>query len=458
MKQIITAILFVLSTALVAQKNPVEWQFYSKDLANNEYILYFKAKVEQGWYIYSQEIKETPPIPTTVRIDRSASYTIIGDVDERGKLIDEYDEMLDKNIKKYADQVTFIAKVKSNSNEPVLVNGLVEYMSCDHEKCLPPTKKKFQFRLSPSTTNSPIVIRKDTGIPTTTIASKNYSSSTYIASESTLNIPEAGVIQLATYGTQDASSSELNSMKGLPQQTISNNDRTTELEKSDYMVAANVMKYFRKGQEEQEKRLLAQKAAAEQKEAERKRAEEVQKAEEERRKAMEVIEPPVDWAFQMISQGEGVYELAATVKLADGWYIYAQNNEGDGPAPTQITFEPTNGVMFLEDKVTEVGNLRSEHDKVFDKQVNRYANEVSFRRKVKFVENKPVNGTIRFMTASDSQYLMPTTLNFTYNENAEAVLPVKKTIAGWWWVLGVIALALVGLSYALTFVDNKKNK
>lgn len=455
MKKIIATVLYIISTVLAAQTHPVEWQFYSKDLPNNEYVLYFKAKIDKGWYIYSQQITETPPIPTTVHFDKNSTYSLIGKVEEKGKLIDEYDEMLEKNIKKYGDQVTFIATVRSNSGEPVLVNGVVEYMSCDHEKCLPPTKKKFQFKLLPTASTSTFALSKRELGSDKPVAAKSYSTGTYIMPESTLNIPASGPIHLAPYNTQDVSDKELNAMKALPVQNISNDDRTTDLESSEYMVAANVMKYFPKGKKEQEKQLLAQKMAARQLADERKRAEEA-KAEEKRQKETVVTEPPVDWSFSMLSQGEGIYELTANVKIADGWYLYSQNNSGDAPAPTTITFEPVKGVEFLDAAVGEVGNLRTELDTLFGKQVNRYSNEVTFKRRVKFIENHPVHGSVKFMTTNDHQYLMPTTVSFVYNENAEAVLPVKKTAAGWWWAMGAAALALMSLSYALTFWGNSK--
>lgn len=196
-----------------------------------------------------------------------------------------------------------------------------------------------------------------------------------------------------------------------PNRIISDAERTTVLENSNNMVAANVMAYFAKGREMKQQQLLAEQRAQEKAEQLAAAQEAARIAAEEKAKRAIITEAPVDWTFYMNSLGEGVYEMVANVKIAENWYIYSKNNTGDAPFALQFEFAPNDKVEYTELGVQEIGQLRSEYDALFDKQVNRYANEITFKRQVKFLDNVPVHGSVRFMCADAEQYLMPTRYN-----------------------------------------------
>ena len=40
--------------------DPVQWSFSTESLGNNEYNVIFKADIESGWHVYSQNIHTCP--------------------------------------------------------------------------------------------------------------------------------------------------------------------------------------------------------------------------------------------------------------------------------------------------------------------------------------------------------------------------------------------------------------
>ncbi|MCC7222856.1 MAG: hypothetical protein IT273_03965, partial [Chitinophagales bacterium] len=258
MRRLAALLLFVCSCSVLAQKSPVDWQFHAQELTNNEFLIYCKAKLVKDWYIYSQDIEGTPPIPTSIHLSPNSDFKLLGGIEEKGVLIDEYDEALDKNVKKYANQVSFIAKVKTNQ-PVVLIDGFVEYMTCDHEKCLPPAKRNFQFKLQ-ATRSEQLAIRKSTN--TTVASARKYTAETYTSPDRNINIPQPAAIELSSGGAQ-SDEAKPSTYSNTPDRIISNAERTTVLENSNNMVAANVMAYFAKGREMKQQQLLAEQRAQE---------------------------------------------------------------------------------------------------------------------------------------------------------------------------------------------------
>jgi thiol:disulfide interchange protein DsbD len=75
---------------------------------------------------------------------------VAGKAKEIGKL----EKILDKNFSAkgvevffYADQVQFIQNFSIKGALKTNISGTVEYMICDDNQCLPPTKKSFDIKI-----------------------------------------------------------------------------------------------------------------------------------------------------------------------------------------------------------------------------------------------------------------------------------------------------------------------
>ncbi len=128
--------------------NPVSWSFTSKKLSEQEYELIFKADLQPGWSMYSQHTSDEGPVPTAFYFTESDHYELVGEVSEEGHKKEGPDPLFGgvTVIKFTEGPVVFRQKIKvTDPTRPI--QGEVEFMTCDDERCLPPTPVGFSFDL-----------------------------------------------------------------------------------------------------------------------------------------------------------------------------------------------------------------------------------------------------------------------------------------------------------------------
>lgn len=142
---VVTLLSFVLGNSQILE--PVKWSTSVEKISDTEYILVSKATIEKGWHLYSQNVPEDGPIPTTFIYDDSDSgFKIIGNTEEEeGHTID--DPVFMMKIKYFENLALFKQKVEVQGGTKT-INAFVEFMVCDDSKCLPPTEIDLVFNLS----------------------------------------------------------------------------------------------------------------------------------------------------------------------------------------------------------------------------------------------------------------------------------------------------------------------
>lgn len=125
---------------------PVKWSFSSESLGNNEYNVIFKAEIEAGWHVYSQNIPDGGPIPTAFYFNDTTVYERIGDVVESEAIVHQ-DPVFEMELRFFEKEATFTQKVKVLGKTPVVFKGELEYMVCNEGQCLPPTVEEFEITL-----------------------------------------------------------------------------------------------------------------------------------------------------------------------------------------------------------------------------------------------------------------------------------------------------------------------
>ena len=144
--------LFVVVTLVVSGvysqiKDPVSWKYEAKKISSQVYELSITATVERPWHIYSQNTGKGGPIPTKFTFKTNPLISIAGTTKESGKLEKTFDKNFNTNVLSYANKVEFVQTVKLKSIVKTNISGTVEYMVCDDQQCLPPTKKSFDIKL-----------------------------------------------------------------------------------------------------------------------------------------------------------------------------------------------------------------------------------------------------------------------------------------------------------------------
>ncbi len=148
MKKLIVLFALALSSFGYSQiEDPVKWETSVEKISETEYKLISKASIEAGWHLYSQSVPEDGPIPTSFTYDdANGAFKIIGNTsEEEGHTVD--DPVFQMKIKFFENSAVFEQKIEVLGDKTT-VEGFVEFMVCNDEKCLPPTEIDLVFKLS----------------------------------------------------------------------------------------------------------------------------------------------------------------------------------------------------------------------------------------------------------------------------------------------------------------------
>jgi cytochrome c biogenesis protein CcdA/thioredoxin-related protein len=128
---------------------PVKWETSVEKISDTEYDLISTAAVDDGWHLYSQSVPDDGPIPTTFIYKATADYELNGTTqEEEGHTVD--DPVFLMKIKFFEDKAEFRQRIKVLSQELSIVEGEVEFMACDDEKCLAPEYIDLRFDITKS--------------------------------------------------------------------------------------------------------------------------------------------------------------------------------------------------------------------------------------------------------------------------------------------------------------------
>jgi thiol:disulfide interchange protein len=135
-------------------EDPTDWSVELKQTGEGDFELIYHVKIEKGWYMYSSFLDPNiGPVPTSFYYEDSTGtlFTFEGAPTETGeKIYDEMDPMWEAQVKKFSLSATFTQKVKA-VDPNAIVKGYLEFMTCNHEKCLPPEMVDFEFDLGKKT-------------------------------------------------------------------------------------------------------------------------------------------------------------------------------------------------------------------------------------------------------------------------------------------------------------------
>ena len=140
-------ILFLVTIGTQAQiYDPVSWDFGYEKKGERQYELVFTASVEENSHIYSMNIPEGGPIPTTISIDTVPGFIFDGKVYEVTKPVEIFDEAFGFKISTFSTKAEFRQKITAVSSS-FTVTGVVSYMACNNVMCSPPKDVEFEIEI-----------------------------------------------------------------------------------------------------------------------------------------------------------------------------------------------------------------------------------------------------------------------------------------------------------------------
>ncbi|WP_299125104.1 cytochrome c biogenesis protein CcdA [uncultured Tenacibaculum sp.] len=148
-------LLFTISFGVKGQIfNPIKWKTKVEKTSESKYKLKAEAIIEQGWTLYSQEVPQGGPIPTTFTYDdEGGKIKLLGNTSEpKGKL--KFTKLFNEegmSIKSFAIKAVFEQDIKLVDSQIKKVNAFVEFIACTDEQCLPPKEVDLVFDLEKAT-------------------------------------------------------------------------------------------------------------------------------------------------------------------------------------------------------------------------------------------------------------------------------------------------------------------
>lgn len=129
--------------------NPVNWSFDYVKVEESTYELQLKARLDEGWSMYSQFTDPTNgPLPTVFTFTPGNHYALVGKVEENAKTKKAADPLFGgAQVVKFIDNTITFSQRISAKDLSLPIEGFVEYMVCDDEQCITGSKE-FRFNLS----------------------------------------------------------------------------------------------------------------------------------------------------------------------------------------------------------------------------------------------------------------------------------------------------------------------
>ena len=114
---------------------------------------------------------------------------------------------------------------------------------------------------------------------------------------------------------------------------------------------------------------------------------------------------PVKWEFKVASITGDEASLVFTATLDEGWHIYSQFLEEDGPLPTTFTFAPSKEYTLVGKVKEESPGVKS-YNEIFMMDIVWFEKTAVFVQKIKLQgAGATVKGKVEFMVCTEEMCL-----------------------------------------------------
>lgn len=129
---------------------------------------------------------------------------------------------------------------------------------------------------------------------------------------------------------------------------------------------------------------------------------------------------PAKWTYKVTYPNETEAELLFTAQLEEGWHLYSQRTDPNGPIGISFEFNKS-GDYELVGGVREP-NPHEAYDEDFKCTVRSFSGKVVFRQKVKRLTEKnfTVTGTFSYQLCNDGSCIAPDDRDFSFKVNGAA--------------------------------------
>ncbi|WP_461534285.1 protein-disulfide reductase DsbD family protein [Sinomicrobium sp.] len=134
---VLTVFLFTLfSQLLSAQGEQVRWSTSVEKMSDTEYELVMRASIIPNWHLYTTQIPDGGPIPTSFTFEGAGEdFKLEGDIQE-SESITEYDNIFEMELSFFDGMAEFKQRISLINPDLTSIQGLVEFQACDDRSCI----------------------------------------------------------------------------------------------------------------------------------------------------------------------------------------------------------------------------------------------------------------------------------------------------------------------------------
>lgn len=124
-----TIYLFLLIGQCLLAQNHVQWSAQARQSDTNTYDVVLRATIDDNWKLYSTELPEGGPLPTTFEWGNATALGAMqGSTPKKG-----YDPIFEMELSYFSKNATLVQSVETSANEIQLT---IEYQACDDAVCI----------------------------------------------------------------------------------------------------------------------------------------------------------------------------------------------------------------------------------------------------------------------------------------------------------------------------------
>ncbi|MGQ1888928.1 cytochrome c biogenesis protein CcdA [Thermophagus sp. OGC60D27] len=126
---------------------PVKWSFSVRSISDTDVEVIAEATIDEGWHLYSVNLPEDGPVPTSVNLVSSDDFEPIGEIREEPAPVTKFDNTFKMELSWFSNTAKLTLPVRLKSSDVHVIEGYVEFMACDDEQCLPPDRIDFSLTI-----------------------------------------------------------------------------------------------------------------------------------------------------------------------------------------------------------------------------------------------------------------------------------------------------------------------
>ena len=145
-KLYLAAILLLMATMLHAQMvEPIHFKSELKMLKGDLAEIIFSATIDPGWHVYGTDLGQDGPVEASFHADVLEGAELVGKLQPRGKLKEQYDQMFGMTLRFFELKGAFVQTIRFTKPQ-YNISCYLEYGACNDEMCLPPSQAELKVQ------------------------------------------------------------------------------------------------------------------------------------------------------------------------------------------------------------------------------------------------------------------------------------------------------------------------